>query len=99
LFKVKYQTDQALAGTYSLKLTAFYSNYPDNKVDSPIFSVKIVDPCETPTLNLPTTLKDQTRTITDPSSTYTFNPLFTVSPSFCDAAVSISVSGAAASYV
>lgn len=98
IFNILYQDGPETAGTYTLKLRAYYSNYPVHTIDSPNFAVKIIDPCDPPTLSLPT-LTDQVRTITDASASYTFSPLFTVSPAFCEANVSISTSGAAATYV
>ena len=103
IFNILYQNGPETAGTYTLKLRAYYyhpnyQNNANNTIDSPNFVVKIIDPCDPPTLSLPT-LTDQVRTITDASASYTFSPLFTVSPAFCEANVSISTSGAAATYV
>lgn len=72
-------------GMHNFRIRAYFTIAPHNYADSAEFSVKIVDPCDSPSLVTYPVLADQEYTITDSGYEYHLQPKFHVKPELCPA--------------
>ena len=98
IFSIKQNLDVGLVGSYDVTYSAYLQRYPLIKiVPSSTLLVTVKDPCANPLLTLtpPSTLTDQTYTLTDSPKTYQISPWVT-NEAWCSITYSYSITSSAA---